>query len=80
MGELALMPGWRRWIVLGVLGSAAFQFVRPAHAGAEIKLGKDFLDGVVAKLPPTSFDKADNIEAWFTRIGSSRSIHARVDC
>ena len=31
----------------------------PAGASAEIKLGKDFLDGIVEKLPPTSFDKAD---------------------
>jgi hypothetical protein len=53
------MPRWRRWISLGVIVLAVFHHGRPCHAAAEVKLGKDFLDGVVAKLPPTSFDKAD---------------------
>jgi hypothetical protein len=53
------MPRWRRWIFLGVLGLSVFHHGRLAHAAAEVKLGKDFLDGVVAKLPPTSFEKAD---------------------
>ena len=53
------MPRWRRWIFVGVLGSAVLHHGRPARAAAEVKLGKDFLNGIVAKLPPTSFDKAD---------------------
>ena len=53
------MPRWKRWIFLGVFGLAVLHHGRPAHAAAEVKLGKDFLDGVVAKLPPTSFEKAD---------------------
>ena len=32
---------------------------RPGQAAAEIKLGKDFLGGIVEKLPPTTFDKTD---------------------
>ena len=44
-------PWSRRLAVCAMAGSA--------QAAAEIKLGKDFLDGVVEKLPPTSFDKAD---------------------
>jgi hypothetical protein len=51
------MPRWRHWIFLGVLGLVLHQG-RPVRAAAEIKLGKDFLEGVVAKLPPTSFEKA----------------------
>ena len=39
--------------------AAALLHGRPGQAAAEIKLGKDFLGGVVEKLPPTSFDKAD---------------------
>ncbi len=48
-----------RWIVLGVLGSALLSPACRAHAAAEVKLGKDFLEGVVAKLPPCPFEKAD---------------------
>jgi hypothetical protein len=52
------MPAWRRWIVLVVLAWTALSHGR-AQAGAEVKLTKDFLDGVVEKLPPVSFEKAD---------------------
>ena len=58
-GDRVPMPQWRRWISLGVVVLAVFHHGRPCHAAAEVKLGKDFLDGVVAKLPPTSFEKAD---------------------
>jgi hypothetical protein len=51
------MPG--RWIVLGLWGLTTLLQTGPPHGGAEIKLGKDFLDGVVGKLPPTSFAKED---------------------
>ena len=53
------MPRWKRWLILGVVGGAAFLQARAGHAAAEIKLDKDFINGIVAKLPPTSFDKAD---------------------
>ena len=52
------MAAWRRWIVLVILGWTAISHGR-AQAGAEVKLTKDFLDGVVEKLPPVPFDKAD---------------------
>jgi hypothetical protein len=53
------MPRWKRWLILGVFSGAAFLQARIGHAAAEVKLSKEFLEGVVAKLPPTSFDKAD---------------------
>jgi hypothetical protein len=53
------MPRWTRWIFVGVLGLVVFHHGRPARAAAEVKLDKDFINGVVSKLPPTSFDKAD---------------------
>lgn len=53
------MPRWRRWIYLGLLAFWVFHHIRPAHAAAEVKLDKDFINGVVSKLPPTTFEKAD---------------------
>jgi hypothetical protein len=46
-------------LTVGVFVGMALLHGRPVQAAAEIKLGKDFLDGVVEKLPPASFDKAD---------------------
>jgi hypothetical protein len=54
------MTGWRRWTFVVVFGFAALLHGR-AQAGAEVKLGKDFLDGVVEKLPPCPFEKAGQI-------------------
>ena len=51
------MTGWRRWIFLGVFGCASLVHGR-LEAAAEVKLGKDFLDGVIEKLPPCPFEKA----------------------
>ncbi len=42
-----------------MLGWALLAPARSGDAAAEVKLGKDFLDGVVAKLPPCKFDKTD---------------------
>jgi hypothetical protein len=50
------MKGWRRWISLGVFGCATLLHGR-LEAGAEVKLGTDFLGGVVEKLPPCPFEK-----------------------
>jgi hypothetical protein len=50
---------WRHWIIPGCLLVAVLTRCRPASGAAEIKLDKDFINGVVVKLPPTSFDKAD---------------------
>ena len=53
------MPRWRQWICLGALGLVVYHQGRPAHAAAEVKLDKDFINGIVSKLPPTTFEKAD---------------------
>ena len=53
------MARWQRLIFAGLVVVSAMLTGRPTEAAAEIKLGKDFLDGVVDKLPPASFDKAD---------------------
>jgi hypothetical protein len=58
-GDSALpMPRWERWIFLGVIGWALLLQGRPGECAAEVKLGKDFLAGVVEKLPPAPFEKA----------------------
>jgi hypothetical protein len=43
-----------------MLGWALLAPARSGGAAAEVKLDKDFLEGVVAKLPPCKFDKADS--------------------
>jgi hypothetical protein len=53
------MSRWMRRILAGVLAVAALLADQPGQAAAEIKLGKDFLCGIVEKLPPTTFDKTD---------------------
>lgn len=50
------MAAPRPWILLGILGWTALASGR-ADAGAEVKLTKDFMDSIVEKLPPCSFDK-----------------------
>jgi hypothetical protein len=57
-GEETSMTAPRRWIVLSILGWIVLAPVR-AEAAAELKLSKDFLDGIIEKLPPCPFDKAD---------------------
>jgi len=52
-----MTTGWRRRIFLGVFGCASLLHGR-LEAAAEVKLGKDFLDGVIEKLPPCPFEKA----------------------
>ena len=53
------MARLRTWIALGVLGWIALA-PKSAEGAAEIKLTKDFLDGIVEKLPPCAFEKADH--------------------
>jgi hypothetical protein len=52
------VPGSRRWTVGVICFGAALLCTLPAHAAAEVKLDKDFLAGVIAKLPSCPFDKA----------------------
>lgn len=53
------MPRWKRWIFVVVLGWASLVLGRAGEGAAELKLGKDFLAGVIEKLPPARFEKAD---------------------
>jgi hypothetical protein len=51
------MPHWARLIVAGIFGWAVLAHGQTARAAAEVRLGKDFLDGIIEKLPPVSFEK-----------------------
>jgi hypothetical protein len=51
------MTGWRRWIVLGVLAWTAMAQGRAARAGADIRLDRDFIAGIIEKLPPVGFER-----------------------
>jgi hypothetical protein len=53
------MSRWTRRIFAGVFAVTVLLASRAGEAAAEIKLGKDFLGGIVEKLPPTTFDKTD---------------------
>jgi hypothetical protein len=53
------MPARRRLVFLRLLGLAILLHGRPANAAAEVRLDKDFINGVVSKLPPSKFEKAD---------------------
>jgi hypothetical protein len=57
-GERIAMAAPRRWVLIGILASIALASGR-AEGSGELKLSKDFLDAIVEKLPPCSFDKAD---------------------
>jgi hypothetical protein len=58
LGEEKPMTSPRPWILLSILGWIVLVPGR-AEAAAELKLSKDFLDGIVEKLPPCPFEKAD---------------------
>jgi hypothetical protein len=51
------MAGWRRWTALGLLVWAAMTPARPARASADVRLDKDFIGGIIEKLPPVTFEK-----------------------
>jgi hypothetical protein len=51
------MTGWRRWIVLGVLAWTAMVQARAARAGADIRLDRNFIAGIIEKLPPVGFER-----------------------
>jgi hypothetical protein len=51
------MAGWRRWIALGFLVWAAMTPARAARASADVRLDKDFIGGIIEKLPPVAFEK-----------------------
>jgi hypothetical protein len=51
------MAGWRRRIAWGVLAWLAMMEGRTARASADLRLGKDFIAGIVEKLPPVAFER-----------------------
>jgi hypothetical protein len=51
------MAGWRRWIAFGALVGVAMAQARPARASADLRLGKDFISGIIEKLPSVGFEK-----------------------
>lgn len=51
------MATWKRWIALGVLAGAAIGTGRSAVASADVRLDRDFLGGIIEKLPPVAFEK-----------------------
>ncbi len=53
------MAGWWRWTALGILASLAMAQDRPARAAADIRLDRDFIAGIIEKLPPAYFEKPD---------------------
>jgi hypothetical protein len=56
--ESAPVTGWKQPLLIGFLGWLLLAPGR-VEAGAQVKLDKAFLDGVVEKLPPCRFEKAD---------------------
>lgn len=51
------MATWKRWVALGVLAGVVWLPGRSARASADVRLGRDFLGGLIEKLPPVSFEK-----------------------
>ena len=54
-----MIPPRKRWLLAVLFAVSVARSEAPVQAAAELRLGKDFLDGVVEKLPPATFDKAD---------------------
>ncbi len=51
------MAGWSRWAALGVLAWAVTAPPPTARASADIRLDRDFIAGIIEKLPPVAFEK-----------------------
>ncbi len=49
------MSGSRAWMVLGVLVGASLVAGRAVEAAADVRFDKDFLAGIIEKLPPVAF-------------------------
>jgi hypothetical protein len=50
------MSGWRAWIVLVVVAGASLCQGRAVDASADVRIDKDFLGGIIEKLPPVPFE------------------------
>jgi hypothetical protein len=55
------MSGWRTGIVLGVLGCASLVHVGAADASADLRLDKDFIAGIIEKLPAATFEQEGQV-------------------
>jgi hypothetical protein len=51
------MAGWWRWTALGVLAWLAVIPGRAARAAADVRLDREFIAGIIEKLPPVAFEK-----------------------
>jgi hypothetical protein len=51
------MSGRWRWSALGALALLAMAGGRAARASADVRLGKDFIAGIIEKLPPVGFER-----------------------
>ena len=51
------MAGWRRWIALGALAWLAIGAGQAARGSADVRLGADFIAGIIEKLPSVAFEK-----------------------
>ena len=51
------MAGWRAWIVLGVMGAVSLGHGCRAFASADLRLDKDFISGIIEKLPEARFEQ-----------------------
>ena len=55
------MSGWRAGIVLGVLVCSSLLYVGAADAAADLRLDKDFIAGIIEKLPAATFEQTGQI-------------------
>lgn len=53
------MADWQRRVALGVVISAAIALSPPARGSADVRLGRDFIAGIIEKLPPVRFERPD---------------------
>ncbi len=51
------MATWRQWAALGVLAWAATAIAPEARASADVRIDRDFIAGIIEKLPPVAFDR-----------------------
>jgi hypothetical protein len=58
------MAGWRRWIALGALIVLATAPGRAARASADVRLDRDFIAGIIEKLPPVAFEKPNQYRGY----------------
>ena len=77
------MAASRSAVAIVFLGCAAL-LPTQSEAGAEVRLSKDFLDGIVTKLPPCQFDKEDHyrgsVNSFRLRAIDPRRRMFLVDC